>query len=372
MRNRFDRIGKALLRGALEPAGTVITEFEVPAVDAQAADVWFEPAPDPRARASRSTLLDRMASGPTLFEPFHDPPGLDEMRDCLRKQLTLDHHRALDARKQGRPRPPFPRLWTLSTGRPEGVIAGYGLTPLAGFPTGFYEGRPAESMGAVVLRELPRERSTLLLRLLGSGAVLQQALEELKRLPAGAWEREVALPALVAARVEMLHDSTDESDREFLMTTQSLYDKLIEDTLERGRQEGRMAALSKYDKLIEDTLERGRQEGRMAALSKYDQLIEDTLERGRQEGRMAAQRKYDQLIEATQERGRQEGHAEEAKRALTLLYQARFGPMPPALSGALEATRDTATLERWLVLVGTRPEPEVVAALQVDPSAPER
>jgi hypothetical protein len=330
MRHRFDRIGKALLRSALEPGGAVATGLEVPAADAQAVDTWFEPAPERTAERQRVGLLGRMAEGPTMFEPFHDPPSVDELRGCLRKQLALDHGRVLEARKQGRPRPAFPQLWALSTGRPESVLGGYALTPIASWPRGFYEGRPAESLGAVVLRELPRENDTLLLRLMGSGAVLRAALEDLAQLPIEAWEREVAMPALLAARIEMAHDTIDESEQEYLMTTQSLYEEWEAATRERGRQEGRQAAQHLYEQREAAVHAQGRQEGR------------------------------------------QEGQAQEAKRALALVYQARFGPLPSALREALETMGDTSTLERWLVLVGTRSEPEITAALQAELATPAR
>ncbi|HEU4537555.1 MAG TPA: hypothetical protein VFS00_25725 [Polyangiaceae bacterium] len=389
MRHRFDRIGKDLLRGALEPGGAVATELEVPTADAQAVDTWFEPAPERQAERQRAGLLGRMAETPTMFEPFHDPPSLDEVRGCVRKQLALDHHRALEARKQGRPRPAFPRLWALSTGRPDGVLAGYGLTPIAGWPPGFYEGRPAEAMGVVVLRELPREHETLLLRLMGSGAVLRAAIEDLKRLPDDAWEREVAVPALLAARSEMAHDSNDESEREYLMTTQKLYEQLKADIRERCRQEERQAAHQFFEQREAVLLEQARQETQQAAERLFKEREAAVREQARQEARQAAERFFKEweaaLLEqkrqeverllaerkaAMRDEGRQEGQAYEARRALTLLYQARFGPLPPALRDELEATTDTATLERWLLLVGTRSEQEVVASLRAERGEP--
>ncbi|HEU4412440.1 MAG TPA: hypothetical protein VFS43_44770 [Polyangiaceae bacterium] len=372
MRHRFDRISKALLRDALAPGGTVTTELEVPAADAQAIDLWFEPAPGHAAERERAGLLGRMAEGPTMFEPFHDPPGLDEMRACLRKQLALDHGRVLAARKRGEARPPFPRLWALSTGRPASVLSGYALAPMAGWPRGFYEGGPAEAMGVVVLRELPRGRATLLLRLMGAGPVLRAALDELKRLPKDAWERAVALPALVAARMEMAHDPIDESEREYLMTTQSLYDEWAAAVREQGRREEREAAQRLYEQRAAALREQGRQEGREAAQRLYEQQAAAVREQGRQEGREAAQRLYEQRAAATREQGRQEGQQEAHRRAFTLLYEARFGALPAALREALGAMNDSATLERWLVLVGTRPEPEVAAAMRADRAAPAR
>src|SRR4051812_1166349 len=119
MHKRFDQIGKKILRGVLEPVGAVTSQLEVPTADAQAVDTWFEPDPRRQAERARAGLLGRMAPGPTMFEPFHDTPGIDELRDCLRKQLTLDHSHVLEAKKHELQRPPFPQLWTFSTGRPE-------------------------------------------------------------------------------------------------------------------------------------------------------------------------------------------------------------------------------------------------------------
>ncbi|HEU4408584.1 MAG TPA: hypothetical protein VFS43_25205 [Polyangiaceae bacterium] len=317
------------------------TELEVPAADAQAVDTWFEPSPEHQAERQRMGVLGRMAEGPTMFEPFRDTPGVDDLRACLRKQLMLDHGRVLEARKHGQPRPPFPRLWLVATGRPESVLTGYRLTPMGGWPSGFYEGGPAEARGVVVLRELPRTRETLLVRLLATGAVLAAALEELKQLPPEAWERQVALPALVAARMEMAQAPGDEREQEYLRMTESLYEQWEAATREQGRQEAQ--------RLYEQ---------REAAI--------------REQGRQEAQRLYEQREAAIREQERQEGQVQEAQRAVALLYQARFGPMPQALRNALEATSDTATLERWLVLVGTRPEAEVAAALQADRATPER
>src|ERR1051325_3864123 len=145
MRHPFDQIGKRLLREVLAPAGAVASQLEILAPDARAADVWFEPAAEREAERQRAGLLGRMSSRPTIFEPFHDTPSIDDQRGCLRKQLTLDHVRVLEARKQALPRPIFPQLWVLSTGRPESVMRGYELRAMAGWPAGFYEGREAES-----------------------------------------------------------------------------------------------------------------------------------------------------------------------------------------------------------------------------------
>lgn len=296
MRNRFDQIGKGILRGALEPGGNVATGLEIPLADAQVVDTWFEPAPGREAMLERAGVLGRMARGPTMFEPFRDTPGIDDFRDCSRKQLVFDHARVLEARKQGLPRPIFPKLWSLSSGRPVGILQGYGLTPSPTFPGGFYEGHEAMAVGVVVLRELPRDRDTLLLRLMGAGAVLSDALADLVRLPEDAWERQVAVPALLAVRVQIQHDSNDESERGYLMSTQNIYEEWERKTRAEGREQG-------------------------------------------------------------------------VRRVIALLYEARFGAMPRALADAIDATHDAAVLEHWIMLVGTRSQPDVAAAIQAESKA---
>jgi hypothetical protein len=56
-------------------------------------------------------------------------------------------------------------------------------------------------MWVVVLAEVPRTRETLLLRLLGSGRVLREALADLAGLPEDAWEKSVATPILLHFRI---------------------------------------------------------------------------------------------------------------------------------------------------------------------------
>ncbi|WP_437505443.1 hypothetical protein [Sorangium sp. So ce1099] len=66
-------------------------------------------------------------------------------------------------------------------------------------------------MRVVVLAELPRTRATLLLRLLGSGRLLREALADLAALPDDAWEKSIAKP-LVHFRLGTQEPTTDEED----------------------------------------------------------------------------------------------------------------------------------------------------------------
>ena len=285
MRARFDQFTKSIFREALTPAGTVRIQEEV-VTEAQAIDTLFVPDPARAHALDDLGYLGKMARVPSVFEAYHNTMDVPEYRGCVRKQLTLDHLECSKARRQRLPVPPFPRLWMFSAGRAERVLKGYGFTPIRGWPPGFHERCEEDAIGLVVLRELPRTRETLLLRLMASGEVLNQAIDELMHLLEGAREREVAMTSLVAFRAMIYHDPVNE-EREFLMSTEPLYDEWEKQVKNQGRVEGRVE-------------------------------------------------------------GRAEGRAEEAAHAVLTVLRVRGLAVPDEVRERILAQREPARLERWL------------------------
>jgi hypothetical protein len=124
----------------------------------------------------------------------------------------------------------------ISSGRPERGIEGLWLRPIDGWPSGFYEGPPLLWTRLVVVSELPVTRDTLLLRLLGAGRVLSQAIAELKALQAEAPERTLALPILLRLRLEIPTDPAKRTndDQEFLMNTQDIVETWRREAIQEG------------------------------------------------------------------------------------------------------------------------------------------
>jgi hypothetical protein len=88
----------------------------------------------------------------------------------------------------------------------------------------------------VVARELPRERSTLLVRLMAGGVLLPQSIEELRALPAQAPERVAAEQILLNLKhVLGKKPSLAPEEQEFMATMHDTWEKARED----GRKEGR-------------------------------------------------------------------------------------------------------------------------------------
>ena len=135
-----------------------------------------------------------------------------------------------------------PRLWLISAGHPRAALRAYGFKRMRGWPAGVWQRCDADALGLVVVCDLPRTRDTLILRLMGAGAVLREAIAELQRLPGEAWERRVAMPLLLATRLQLPQDGSEEA-REFMMSTQSLYEQWAHQLTEKGIEKGREQTL---------------------------------------------------------------------------------------------------------------------------------
>ena len=133
----------------------------------------------------------------------------------------------------------------ISSGRPDDGIEGLRFWPLPGWASGVYEGPPLLWTRLVVVSELPVTRETLLLRLLGAGAVLRRAIAELEALEPDAAERMLALPILVRLRLTVPADPAKQTsdDQEFLMDTQDVVEALRQEGRREGLVEGERKAL---------------------------------------------------------------------------------------------------------------------------------
>jgi hypothetical protein len=171
-------------------------------------------------------------------------------------------------------------------------------------------------VGFLVLRDLPRTRETLLLRLMGAGVTLRDAQFDLARLPADAWERRVAMPLLIALRFEIAHDPDNEST-EYLMNTSELYEQWKQTVERQGVEQG-----------LKQGVEQGLKQG-----------VEQGLKQGVEQG---------------------------LRKALLAAYESRFGAPRPEIIKAVEATHDTDTLTRWVGIVSARSPEEIAAALRAE------
>lgn len=182
-RTVFDQAGKQLSREMLEPDGRLESDAEA-SVETQRVDIWFTPDPDRPASRRQFGLFGPITDSACTLEFFHSTPGGDELATTVIKHGNF--RRFLSLRK----RPPTtPMQWVISSGRPNEGIHGMCFHAMRDWPPGIYQGPTLLWTRLVVVNELPVTRDTLLLRLLGAGRVLRQAIQELQDLPDDAAER---------------------------------------------------------------------------------------------------------------------------------------------------------------------------------------
>ena len=153
-----------------------------------------------------SSILGEVA----CLELFSGAPSVEAVARSRRKHLGF---------RGGALERPWPWLWVLCAGRPDALLASDAWEPLAGGPAGFYALRTVEPVRIVVLPELPRSPETLFLRLMGRASTLRAALDELEAMPAQTPMRRLALPIVMAFRLDLLQRGLvpQQHDQEFVM-----------------------------------------------------------------------------------------------------------------------------------------------------------
>jgi hypothetical protein len=244
MRNRFDQLAKQIGKEALGPSGPTIIHDEI-SPETQHADLRHEPDPAREAERARLGLLGRIAAVLCLIEVYGHAPAAAELRACVVKHFVFWQQRERTRKRKATPQIPGalaePFLWIIAASKPTALVLKLQLTPAPGWPRGvyfFYE--DVFRMGIVVASELPRDRSSLLVRLMAAGPLLAHAIEDLGTLPADAHERVVAQQILLNLRHALgQKPSQTPEEQEFIMIMHSTW----EDAREQGRAEATARAV---------------------------------------------------------------------------------------------------------------------------------
>ena len=250
MRTRFDQFAKQVTQVAFAAWGVVHTDEEV-SPETGRIDVWFTPR-DPTSESGPTELgmLGRIGRSAFTMEAFHQSPDATLVMDCVCK-----HHafRKLCVRRA--PAVPRPIQWIVSAGKPIGALEGLACVPCAEWGQGVYDMPRLLYTRVIVVSELPRTRDTLILRLMGAGAVLKDAVAELRNLEENAPERGLSLPLLLKLRIEIEQKPQKTRDEEeLLMNAQEIIDaykaemeqhrrKARAEGLVEGRAEGRIESI---------------------------------------------------------------------------------------------------------------------------------
>ncbi len=243
MHNPFDQLAKKVGKGALDPSGLTVIQYEI-SRDAQHADLRHDPDPKRKAARAKLGLLGRIAAALCLIDVFGHTLGGAELRACVGKHFAhweecARKARALNKRRKAKRLRPVPLveplLWIIAASASAPMLEKVAAKAADGWPPGVhFVGDDVFRVGIVVADELPRDRSTLLVRLMAAGPGLAQAIEDLGALPADAHERTVAEDILVHMQDQLAKKpSRTSEEEEFIVAMQK--------TWEKARTEGELA-----------------------------------------------------------------------------------------------------------------------------------
>jgi hypothetical protein len=249
MRNRFDHLAKQIGQKMLGPFGATAAHDPIHA-ETQYADLRYEPGPAHQAERDRLGLLGRLAAEPCLIEVYSQAFDAEGFRACLTKHLVSWQGRARAARAARRSEPESqaaadPFLWIITAGVPRTVVTKLKLEPARDWPAGVYLfGDDVLRVGIIVASELPRDRATLLVRMMAAGPLLAPAVEELAALPPDAIERVTVEPILLDFQ-RMLGENPgqDADEQEFIMAMYKTWEEGKTEARAEGRAEARANAV---------------------------------------------------------------------------------------------------------------------------------
>jgi hypothetical protein len=192
-------LGQGILASALDAGGMVPQTVEIEP-EPTFLDFYFVPK---KSGVPAPGVLGRMTGSRSILWAYHEPPDAHDAREAMGGALNLWEMHGREAKKKRRKgspkkRPKLAETWLICAEPSDVVVRGFGLSTKPDWPAGFYFGPRLMATQAVFVPELPETRDTLLLRLLGTGKVLERALEEQAALAHDAPERRAAEAALHA------------------------------------------------------------------------------------------------------------------------------------------------------------------------------
>jgi hypothetical protein len=241
----YDDLAKKVGKGALDASGLTTVEHAI-SRSAQRADIRHDPDPACTAERARLGLLGRLAEVLCLIEIYGHAPAGAELRACLSKHFAhweAAARRGRAHKTRGLDPEPFvePMLWILAVTVSAPTLRKLRVRTRPGWPPGvFFAGDDLLRLGLVVASKLPRDRSTLLVRIMAAGPLLPGAIADLAELPPDAIEHGLVDGTLVdLARLLGGKPSRTPEEEEIVAMMQGPWTEARKLGREEGRDEGR-------------------------------------------------------------------------------------------------------------------------------------
>jgi Domain of unknown function (DUF4351) len=254
-RTPHDLFAKQHLEALLETLGTVTASRKVTS-ETREVDLWFIPHAHAQESLSALGLLGRMVFQSCVIEPFRNSIQPPDVSSCIGKLIDLTEIYRRQAKREHKSlrEMTLPQLWILSPTVSNRVVQGFGAVHNPKWSTGFYFLPPLFRTALVAIHQLPVNRDTLWLRLMGRGAVQAQAIAELLALPANHPMKRTTMEYLAVLQISLnLGQNLSTDEKVLAMNLSPVYEKWRQETLDEGLQQG-------LEQGLEQGVQRGRQE----------------------------------------------------------------------------------------------------------------
>ncbi|MFB2897847.1 hypothetical protein ACE1CI_33455 [Aerosakkonemataceae cyanobacterium BLCC-F50] len=243
----YDRFAKDYLKELLTPLGEVETSRDVSG-EVREIDVWFTPYPsEQRGDATVLGLLGKLASTPSIFEPFRNAVSPNQIRGCMGKLYDIHANLLRQGQRENSrlEEADLPWLWILSPTVSANILNGCNAKQDENnWPQGVYFLGEILKTAIVVIHQLPRTPETLWLRMLGKGNVQKQAINEIGKLPPNHPLRSNALLLLSNLQATIqANQNIDREDRELVMELSPLLLQWRDEALQEGVRRERRATI---------------------------------------------------------------------------------------------------------------------------------
>lgn len=219
-------------------------------------DVFFQPTTQVPTTPDTLGLLGKLAQRTCLFEVFRNPVEPHQIRECMGKLFDVESAIRREKRKnQDKISSEEPFLWILTPTLSAEKLELFGAKNKSGWQKGVYFLPEGLKTGIVVIHQLPVNKDTLWLRVLGKGKVQENAIEEVKSLPKDHPHRDNVLE-LIGNLFAMLEinkkqeENLAQEDQELIMKLSPIYVERLAEREQMGLEKGVQQGLQQEANLL--------------------------------------------------------------------------------------------------------------------------
>jgi hypothetical protein len=228
------------MKQMLSDYGDIQVEVQVRS-EVRTIDILFFPAHHALDNLAEMGLLGQILAAPAAIEAFRNAVPEWEIHNCRNKRFALHNELAREAKQnnQSFPNHQHPDLWITTPTFSKKLQKALKTETRDHWGRGVYFLCDSDRTAIIAIHELPKQRDTILLRLLGKGKVQTDAIQELLTLPPSSPYRQITLENIAILRINLeMRQNKSKQIKEVIMNLSPAYEKWRQETLAEGEARG--------------------------------------------------------------------------------------------------------------------------------------